>query len=92
MTALRTGQPRNLGSILEEVKKFSLLQSLQSINLPIQLISRPWRDADHLPPLSTEVQNKWSYNYAPPLRYAFILSTGAILRFYLLRIRCCYGF
>jgi hypothetical protein len=41
-------------------------------------VQRPRREADHLPPLSTEVKNNWSFPSAPP--YAFAVSTVLPLR------------
>jgi hypothetical protein len=31
-------------------------------------VKRPWREADHSSPSSTEVKNEWSYKSTPPIR------------------------
>jgi hypothetical protein len=33
-------------------------------------VKRPWREADHSPPISAEVNNTWTYIHTPP--YAFM--------------------
>ena len=70
---------------------FSLLQNrpdalcdtpsllLNDYQLSFSLLKRPGREADHLPPNSAEVKNKWSYASAPP--YAFMAWTGTTLHF-----------
>lgn len=42
-----------------------------------QGVQRPQREADHLPPSSAVVTNKWSYIPTPLHPYAFMACTGA---------------
>jgi hypothetical protein len=45
-------------------------------------VKRPGREADHLPPLSAEVKNKWSYNSTSP----YVFTVGCLVKH---RIRGC---
>ena len=53
--------------LLSETSRRAVVPTQPSIQW-LPGIKRPGPEADHTPPCSADVRNKWNYNYTPPVR------------------------